>query len=233
MARSDAFLRPPGHAATTYRSDVTAFRTAKVPEASIAARRAVASTRGADPLGVRPRQWQQTTYVNQHVFTRAKASDALLATAPGKFAPSRSQRTLTDGALLKSTWGTKSVAFAKEPFEGDWCARTNLESHGLGNALDRDRETGLRRVTARAKKHSDRVTNETLRRSGKVYVNPMDAERERMATMRDAKARGEWPRARSPVRVRECTRRSKTRRADLQAVLYLEKFERRVVYGIV
>jgi hypothetical protein len=33
--------------------------------------------------------------------------------------------------------------------------------------------------------------------------------------------------------VRECTRRSKTRRADLQAVLDLEKFERRVVYGIV
>ena len=56
------FPEPPGHAASTYRSDQMAFATAKVPDRALAAKAFVETHyRGADFLGARGAPWNAST----------------------------------------------------------------------------------------------------------------------------------------------------------------------------
>jgi len=218
MGRSESFMRTPGHTGVvTYRSDVIAFGTAKVSEAATTARRDVRATyKGPDPLGLRGSKWNKSVTPDYGTYNRhlqQHTTRNLLDTAVGTVAPCASQRRDLDDALLKTGYST-STAFAKVSTSGSWEPSTKATAKEMGESL---RRTGL---AARA--NSEEANREMTRR--KEYKPPWKIEEERMAAMREAKRKGHWPKPPPPIELAPGTRRAKTRRADLQAVLELDDF---------
>ena len=172
--------------------------------------------RGADHLGQRGPRWNQSNHVNQHLHRRDVAVSHLLSTAVN---PSAANHAAVREAVRRGdiAYGSRSITFtrngAMEGYNG-WKSSVAVSPAEL-DAMNRERAA---RETRAAKTASEKM----LKKTG--YLPPWKLEERKMATMRELKAKGHWPEPPPPVEVLECTRRAKTRRADVLAVLELDDF---------
>ena len=172
--------------------------------------------RGADHLGQRGARWNQSNYVNQHLHRRDVAVAYLLSTAVGPAGPSAPNHKAEREATRRGdvAYGSRSITFtrngAMEGYNG-WKSSVAVTSAEL-DARNRD---------ARARETSA-ASEKMLKKTG--YLPPWKVEERKMATMRELKAKGHWPEPPPPVEVLARTRRAKTTRADVLAVLELDDF---------
>ena len=175
--------------------------------------------RGADHLGQRGARWNQSNYVNQHLHRRDVAVAHLLSTAVGPAGPSAPNHKAEREAVRRGdvAYGSRSITFtrngAMEGYNG-WKSSVAVTSAEL-DARNRDARA---RETRAARTASEKM----LKKTG--YLPPWKVEERKMATMRELKAKGHWPEPPPPVEVLARTRRAKTTRADVLAVLELDDF---------
>ena len=152
------FLEPPGRAAATYRSDEMAFRTAKVPDRALAAKRFVETHyRGADFLGTkRGRAWNGSTALRPEPLRGMRRDEArakcLSTTRDGLTLPRHTSRPFGFGGDPLGATATKARELGAEAATRRRAFSFSPAAAGKNSDAARD---ASRRETALVKRERD------------------------------------------------------------------------------